>query len=185
MNEITTIGLDIAKNVFQLHGIDEHGQLVLRKALRRGQLRQFFEKLSPCLIGMEACATAHYWARTLMASGHDVRLIPPAYIKPYLRRQKMGWLPPSPDGIAMCQNGGVKATKRRGRQDERYNDRCGSGKVHFSDPWGFNGGPPEVPQEVVTAPVLAAHGDSGARRGGDGGLCQRPLLGPGNAQAWS
>jgi transposase len=95
MDEITTIGLDIAKNVFQLHGVDAHGQIVLRKSLRRGQLQRFFEKLSPCLIGMEACATAHHWARTLMSIGHDVRLIAPAYVKPFVKRQKMGWLPPS------------------------------------------------------------------------------------------
>ena len=88
MDKITTIGLDIAKNVFQLHGVDADGQIVLRKTLRRGQMQPFFEKLAPCLIGMEACATAHHWARTLIAAGHDVRLIPPSYIKPYLRRQK-------------------------------------------------------------------------------------------------
>jgi transposase len=99
MDEITTIGLDIAKNVFQLHGIDAHGQIVLRKSLRRGQLHHFFEKLPPCLIGMEACATAHHWARTLMTSGHAVRLIPPAYIKPYLRRQKND----AADAAAICE----------------------------------------------------------------------------------
>ncbi|PIO41822.1 transposase, partial [Phyllobacterium zundukense] len=99
MDEITTIGFDIAKNVFQLHGVDAHGQIVPRKSLRRGQLHQFFEKLPPCLIGMEACATAHHWARTLMTSGHDVRLIPPAYIKPYLRRQKND----AADAAAICE----------------------------------------------------------------------------------
>ncbi len=81
MEKITTIGLDIAKNVFQLHGIDENGEVVLRKSLRRRQVITFFSNLSPCLIGMEACATAHHLARTLMASGHEVRLIPPAYVK--------------------------------------------------------------------------------------------------------
>ena len=85
MDKITTIGLDIAKNVFQLHGVDTHGQIVLRKSLRRGQMRRFFEKLPPCLIGMEACATAHHWARTLMSIGHDVRLIAPAYVKPFVK----------------------------------------------------------------------------------------------------
>ena len=99
MNKITTIGLDIAKNVFQLHGIDADGQVVLRKSLRRGQMRRFFEKLAPCLIGMEACATAHHWARTLIAAGHDVRLIPPSYIKPYLRRQKSD----AADAAAICE----------------------------------------------------------------------------------
>ncbi|MGM4914544.1 IS110 family transposase [Rhizobium sp. 768_B6_N1_8] len=99
MEEITTIGVDIAKNVFQLHGINAEGQVVLRKALRRGQMQPFFEALSPCLIGMEACATAHHWARTLIASGHDVRLIPPNYIKPYLRRQKND----AADAAAICE----------------------------------------------------------------------------------
>ena len=81
MSEIATIGLDIAKNVFQLHAVDRSGKIVLRKALRRSQVQGFFSRLPPCLIGMEACATAHHWARTLMAFGHDVRLIPPAYVK--------------------------------------------------------------------------------------------------------
>ena len=99
MNKITTIGLDIAKNVFQLHGIDADGQVVVRKSLRRGQMLPFFEKLAPCLIGMEACATAHHWARTLIANGHDVRLIPPSYIKPYLRRQKSD----AADAAAICE----------------------------------------------------------------------------------
>lgn len=99
MDKITTIGLDIAKNVFQLHGIAADGQIVLRKSLRRGQMQPFFEKLAPCLIGMEACATAHYWARTLIAAGHDVRLIPPSYIKPYLRRQKND----AADAAAICE----------------------------------------------------------------------------------
>jgi transposase len=85
MSKIATIGLDIAKNVFQLHGVDGNGVVVLRRALRRSQLPGFFSALPPCLIGMEACATAHHWARTLMAFGHEVRLIPPAYVKPYLR----------------------------------------------------------------------------------------------------
>ncbi len=67
MEGITTIGVDIAKNVFQLHGVNAEGQVVLRKALRRGQMQSFFQKLSPCLIGVEACATAHHWARTLIA----------------------------------------------------------------------------------------------------------------------
>ena len=88
MDVITTIGLDIAKNVFQLHGIDENGEVILRKTLRRAQMLAFFTKLPSCLIGMEACATAHHWARRLTELGHEVRLIPPAYVKPYLRRQK-------------------------------------------------------------------------------------------------
>ncbi|MCB5205566.1 IS110 family transposase [Neorhizobium sp. T786] len=99
MGEITAIGLDIAKNVFQLHGVDADGQVVLRKSLRRGQMQPFFEKLAPCLIGLEACATAHHWARTLITAGHEVRLIPPSYIKPYLRRQKND----AADAAAICE----------------------------------------------------------------------------------
>ena len=99
MDSITTIGLDIAKNVFQIHGIDEIGVVILRRSLRRGQMSVFFGNLPPCLIGMEACATAHHWARTLTALGHDVRLIPPAYVKPYLRRQKND----AADAAAICE----------------------------------------------------------------------------------
>jgi transposase len=99
MSEIATIGLDIAKNVFQLHGVDGNGTVVLRRSLRRSQLPGFFSALPPCLIGLEACATAHHWARTLMAFGHEVRLIPPAYVKPYLRRQKND----AADAAAICE----------------------------------------------------------------------------------
>ena len=99
MNGITTIGLDIAKNVFQLHCVDENGKVVLCRSLRRGQMLTFFGSLPPCLIGMEACATAHHWARALTALGHEVRLIPPAYVKPYLRRQKND----AADAAAICE----------------------------------------------------------------------------------
>jgi len=99
MNKITTIGLDIAKNVFQLHCVDEGGQVVLRRSLRRGQMLTFFGTVPPCLIGMEACATAHHWARALTALGHEVRLIPPAYVKPYLRRHKND----AADAAAICE----------------------------------------------------------------------------------
>src|SRR5680860_87641 len=85
---ITTIGLDLAKNIFQFHGIDSAGTVVVRRALRRGQLLSFFSKLDPCLVGMEACGTSHYWARELVALGHVVRLMPPIYVKPYVKRGK-------------------------------------------------------------------------------------------------
>jgi transposase len=74
--KITTIGLDLAKNVFQVHGIDAAGEVVVRRALRRGQMLAFFEKLEPCLVGMEACGTSHYWARELGSLGHEVKLMP-------------------------------------------------------------------------------------------------------------
>jgi len=79
--QISTIGLDLAKNVFQVHGVDEVGKLTITRRLRRGQLIGFFKKLPPCLVGMEACATAHYWARELVKLGHTVRLMPASYVK--------------------------------------------------------------------------------------------------------
>ena len=96
---ITTIGLDLAKSVFQVHGVDEAGATVLTKRLHRKQMLPFFSKLPPCLIGMEACGTAHYWARTLAAMGHAVRLIPPSYVKAYVRRGKSDAL----DAEAICE----------------------------------------------------------------------------------
>ena len=88
MQTILTIGLDIAKSVFQVHGVDVDGSVVVRRQLRRRYVLAFFEKLAPCLIGMEACASAHHWSRQLEALGHTVRLMPPAYVKPYVKRQK-------------------------------------------------------------------------------------------------
>ena len=86
--EITTVGLDLAKNVFQVHGISSTGEVVVRRALRRAQVVAFFSKLAPCLVGMEACGTSHHWARELSGLGHEVRLMPPAYVKPYVKRGK-------------------------------------------------------------------------------------------------
>ena len=88
MSKITTIGLDTAKYVFQVHGVDEFGEPVLRRRLRRHHLMPFFAGLEPCLIGVEACSTANYWARELAALGHEVRLMPPAYVRPYVKRNK-------------------------------------------------------------------------------------------------
>src|SRR6266404_5236091 len=87
MQATTTIGLDIAKSVFQVHGIDATGSVIIRRQLKRRHVLAFFEKLPPCLIGIEACATSHYWSRELRASGHTVRLMPPAYVKPYVKLQ--------------------------------------------------------------------------------------------------
>src|SRR3974390_1310749 len=97
--QITTIGLDIAKNVFQVHGIDANEKVVVRKQLRRSQVMAFFEGLSPCLIGMEACATAHYWARELMKLGHEVRLMPAKDVKAYVKRNKND----AADAEAICE----------------------------------------------------------------------------------
>ena len=85
MKNLTTIGLDVAKHVFQLHGMDHEGQAVLRKKVRRGQVLKFFATLPPCLVGMEACGSAHYWAREISAQGHQVRLIPPQYVRPFFK----------------------------------------------------------------------------------------------------
>jgi transposase len=97
--EITTIGLDLAKSVFQVHGVDATGKVVVRKALRRAQVLPFFSKLAPCLVGMEACGTSHHWSRELVRLGHDVRLMPPAYVKPYVKRGKTD----ANDAEAICE----------------------------------------------------------------------------------
>jgi transposase len=99
MQVITTIGLDIAKSVFQVHGIDAGGQVVIRRQLKRRYVLAFFEKLSPCLVGIEACASSHYWSREIKALGHTVRLMPPAYVRPYVKRQKNDMA----DAEAICE----------------------------------------------------------------------------------
>ena len=99
MQTITTIGLDIAKSVFQVHGTDAAGQVVVRRQLKRRFVHSFFEKLPPCLVGIEACASSHYWSRELQALGHTVRLMPPAYVKPYVKRQKND----ATDAEAICE----------------------------------------------------------------------------------
>ena len=88
MQTVTTIGLDIAKSVFQVHGQDDAGQVVIRRQLKRRSVLVFFQKLPPCLVGIEACASSHHWSRELQALGHTVRLMPPAYVKPYVKRQR-------------------------------------------------------------------------------------------------
>jgi transposase len=97
--QITTIGLDLAKSVFQVHGVDAGGRSILKKKLRRAEVLKVFADLPPCLVGMEACATAHHWARELSALGHEVRLMPPSYVKAYLRRQKND----AADAEAICE----------------------------------------------------------------------------------
>ena len=99
MGNVTTIGLDIAKSVFQVHGVDAAGEVVVRRKLSRGRLLVFFEKLPRCLVGIEACSSSHYWARELIARGHDVRLLPAQYVKPYLKRQKND----AADAEAICE----------------------------------------------------------------------------------
>lgn len=99
MRTITTIGLDIAKSVFQVHAVDMAGEVVVRRKLTRGRVLSFFESLPRCLVGIEACSSSHYWARELIALGHDVRLLPAQYVKPYLKRQKND----AADAEAICE----------------------------------------------------------------------------------
>ena len=99
MQAITTIGLDIAKSVFQVHGVDAEGHVVIRRQLKRRYVLAFLQKLPPCLVGIEACASSHHWSRELQALGHNVRLMPPAYVKPYVKRQKND----TTDAEAICE----------------------------------------------------------------------------------
>src|SRR5436305_2948271 len=99
MQTIITIGLDIAKSVFQVHGVGADGQVVVRRQLKRRYVLAFFQKLSPCLVGIEACASSHYWSRELQALRHSVRIMPPAYVKPYVKRQKNDMA----DAEAICE----------------------------------------------------------------------------------
>ena len=88
MDNVSTIGIDIAKNVFQIHGIDYADEVVVCRRLKRSQVRKLFKRLPACLVGMEARATSHYWARELSKLGHDIKLMPPRYVKPYVKRNK-------------------------------------------------------------------------------------------------
>jgi transposase len=113
--KITTIGLDLAKSAFQKHGIDATGQVVVRKSLRRSQILPFFAKLPACLVGIEACGTSHYWARELTKLGHEVRLMPPAYVKPYVKRGKTD----AADSSARPSSDGERSTRAPIRLDLR------------------------------------------------------------------
>jgi transposase len=97
--QITTIGLDLAKSWFQVHGVDASGKVAIRRKLKRSEVIAFFKSLTPCLIGIEACATAHYWAGELIGLGHEVKLMPPAYVKAYVKRNKND----AADAEAICE----------------------------------------------------------------------------------
>ena len=99
MQAVTTIGLDIAKSIFQVHGVDAEGNVVVRRKLKRRYIVAFFQKLPPCLVGIEACASSHYWSRELQALGHTVRLMPPAYVRPHVKRHKND----AADAEAICE----------------------------------------------------------------------------------
>ena len=96
---VKTSGLDLAKDVFQVHGISENGRVIFNKAIKRAKLLKFFEALPPCTVGMEACGSAHHWGRTLRRLGHDVRLMPANYVKPYVKRGKTDAV----DAEAICE----------------------------------------------------------------------------------
>ena len=100
LSSVTTVGLDLAKHVFQVHGVDASGRVVVAKAIRRNKLLEFFASLPPCLVGLEACGSAHHWARELIKLGHDARMMPPSFarVKPYIRRQKND----ASDASAIC-----------------------------------------------------------------------------------
>src|SRR5260370_23030262 len=99
LSSVTTVGLDLAKHVFQVHGVDDLGRVVVAKAIRRKQVLEFFASLPPCLVGLEASGSAHHWGRELVKLGHDARMMPPAYVKPYIRRQKND----AADAAAICE----------------------------------------------------------------------------------
>jgi transposase len=99
LSSVTTVGLDLAKHAFQVHSVGASGRVVFAKAIRRNKLLEFFASLPPCLVGLEACGSAHHWARELIKLGHDARMMPPAYVKPYIRRQKND----ASDASAICK----------------------------------------------------------------------------------
>ena len=138
MQTITTVGVDIAKSVFQVHGVDADGNIVIRRQVKRRYVLAFFQKLPPCLVGIEACASSHYWSRELQALGHTVRLMPPAYVKPYVKRHKND----STDAEAICEavtrpNMRFVATKCSGIPEE------------IRTPWRFDrSGQAQLPKSV-------------------------------------
>ena len=97
--KITTVGIDLAKNLFQLHAVNEHGKVVIKKQIKRDQMAEFFVNLPPCLVGMEACGSAHHWARKLRAYGHTVKLMAPQFVKPYVKTNKND----AADAEAICE----------------------------------------------------------------------------------
>jgi transposase len=122
MQTTTTTGLDIAKSVFQVHGVDAAGQVVIRRQLKRRYVVSFFQKLPQCLVGIEACASSHHWSRELQALGHTVRLMPPAYVKPYVKRQKND----ATDAEAICAAVTRGQPAVRANQDSRAAERLGA-----------------------------------------------------------
>ena len=158
--QITTIGLDIAKNVFQVHGIDANETVVVRKQLRRGQVMKFFETLPPCLVGMEACATAHYWARELTKLGHEVRLMPAKAVKAYVKRNKND----AADAEAICEAVrrpmrfvGVKSAEQQGRLiQHRARDLLLRQRTQVIKPCGSDDGDERLPTDARASLIVLA-----------------------------
>ncbi len=141
MNEVITIGLDLAKSVFQVHGVDASGKPIICRQLRRRQVLAFFKKLPPCLVGMEACATSHYWAREITALGHEVRMMPARYVKPYVKRNQSD----AADAEAICE-----VARSAGLRPAAYHALCSDQDARAA------GGPDGAPNaRAVRAP---AHG---------------------------
>ena len=130
MTPVATIGLDIAKTVFQVHGVNAAGQVVVRQRLTRGRVLAFFEKLTPCLVGIEACGNSHYWARELTARGHEVRLMPAQYVKPYVKRGKND----AADAEAICEAVGRPRLCARENSRAAKRDDAASGQVDAQSP---------------------------------------------------
>jgi len=122
---ISIIGLDIVKSVFQIHGEDAGGRVIVQKRLGRKGMVSFFEKLPPCVVALEACGTSHYWGRTLKALGHDIRLIPAAYVKPFVRRNKTD----ARDAEAICAGGGSPRHPAGSGQERGAANLAGSGAL--------------------------------------------------------
>jgi transposase len=114
MSTVTTIGLDIAKSVLQVHGISATGEVLIRRQVRRGQMLKVFANLPPCLIGIEACASAHHWSRELQSLGHQVKLMPPAYVKPYVKRRKNDMADSEPicEAVTSCRSARLQVYSR-------------------------------------------------------------------------
>jgi transposase len=132
---VATIGIDLGKNSCSLAGLDGTGAVVLRRRMTRERLIAFLAGQPGCVVAMEACCGAHHLGSLFAAQGHEVRLMSPEYVQPYVKSQKMGWLPPSPDGIAQCQGRGARRYERKRTANEGYDDRSGPGEGGVSGPW--------------------------------------------------
>src|SRR4051794_32433942 len=139
MNPVSTVGLDLARHIFQLHGADRAGAVVFRQKLRRGQLLAFLATLPPCTVALEACGSAHYWAREIAKLGHTVRLIAPAYVKPFVKRQKNDMADADPYLQAhRCPGGSRLRSAPSGSRDPGRPGR-GAQREH-QDVWGARDG---------------------------------------------